>query len=405
MPLLSFSDLPLRARFLAAMGIALIPLALVAVGAVVILQRSTVALQHIVEQPVYKLQATSRLQAQVLKTHVLIKDRGTARTRLAAEVEQVEAGFKEILAKPFLRPQERALLSIARDEWRHGIAPRQEQRLHGVTYVLDQIYDIYHSEIGDRQEQLASARHRFLMLLALVAGLGLAGALAGALLLARSMLRPLHELETGVAHLAHDDLGYRLPLHRRDELGQLAVGFNTMAEHLLAQHQRLEELSTRDGLTGLYNRREFDRRLNDELQRARRYDRPFAILLLDIDHFKLVNDHYGHQVGDEVLQTVSDLVRLNVRPVDTVCRYGGEELGVILPETGEDGALMVAERIRRMVAGAVVAVPSGETIHVTVSIGVAGFPLDAAGAPELVGVADAALYAAKRNGRNQVHRH
>lgn len=127
--------------------------------------------------------------------------------------------------------------------------------------------------------------------------------------------------------------------------------------------------------------------------------------MLDIDHFKLVNDHYGHQAGDRVLQAVADLILLNVRPVDSVCRYGGEELAVILPETGEEGAAMVAERIRERVAGAGIVAPSGEAIQVTVSIGVAGFPLAAADAAALIGVADTALYSAKRDGRNRVSRY
>jgi diguanylate cyclase (GGDEF)-like protein len=312
----------------------------------------------------------------------------------------------------FLRPPERALLSIARNEWRSGMKPgpvevtpqQREQHLHGVVYALDQIHEIYQREISDRRAQIEATHRRFLMLLTLVSGLGFAGALAGAVLLARSVLRPLREIERGVEHFTHDDLSYRLRFRSHDELGHLAEEFNTMAEHLLAQQQKLEKLSSRDGLTGLYNRREFERRLSVEFERARRYGRPFSVLMLDIDHFKLVNDDYGHQAGDEVLQTVSDLVRLNVRPADIVCRYGGEELVVILPETGEEGAMMVAERVRHTVAEAVITAPSGETIHVTVSIGVAGFPQDAAGAPELVGMADAALYAAKQHGRNRVHR-
>ncbi|MBI3574326.1 MAG: sensor domain-containing diguanylate cyclase [Gammaproteobacteria bacterium] len=420
-----FPDLPLRTRVLVVMAVGLIPLLAVAIGAALILQHSADTLRDIVEQPVHRFQLTSRLQSQVLKTLALVKDRSPARDRdwrehLEAEVQRVEAGFDDMLVNPLLRPPERALLTIARDEWRYGLARNggrlsgapnlekggtQEQRLQNTAYVLEQIHDIYQREIGDQRAEMEVAKRRFLQILAIVVAGALVGVVTGGVWLVRSVLLPLHELAQGVEHFVHDDLGYRLPRRRHDELGRLAEEFNSMANHLQVQQQRLQELSQRDGLTGLYNRREFDRRLGDELQRARRYDRSFAILMLDIDHFKLVNDHYGHQAGDEVLQTVADLILLNVRPVDSVCRYGGEELAVILPETGEDGAAMVAERIRDTVAGAGIASPAGDTIHVTISIGVAGFPQAAAGAVELVGAADAALYAAKRDGRNRVYRH
>jgi diguanylate cyclase (GGDEF)-like protein len=127
--------------------------------------------------------------------------------------------------------------------------------------------------------------------------------------------------------------------------------------------------------------------------------------MLDIDHFKNVNDHYGHQAGDEVLITVADLIQLNVRPVDVVCRYGGEELAVILPETDEEGARTVAERIRGTVEDSVTTTPQGDTVHVTVSIGLAVFPRDGDTAASLIHAADQALYAAKQEGRNLVRSH
>lgn len=173
---------------------------------------------------------------------------------------------------------------------------------------------------------------------------------------------------------------------------------------LVTEQARLRELSITDGLTNLANHRYFQERLSDEFRRAQRYDDPLSLIILDIDHFKLVNDHYGHTTGDEVLAAVADLLRLNVRPVDSVCRYGGEELAVILPETGEDGAAMVAERIRRTVAGAAIATPAGQTVRITVSIGVAD-STQAGDSTDVVRVADMALYAAKREGRNRVRRH
>lgn len=350
-----FSDLPLRTRVWLAMAVGLVPLLAPTLGTTLILQHSVNTLHAVVEQPFHRLHLTSRLQSQVLKTLALIKDRPPAHRRdwrehLEAEAQRVETGFDDILVDPVLRPPERALLTIARDEWRYALARNngrlpewsdlesggdREQRLRNAAYVLEQIHDIHQLEIADQRANLESVKQRFLKILAAV--VALTGAVTGGLWLARSVLLPVRELKRGVEHVVHDNLDYRLPLQRRDELGRLAAEFNSMASHLQTQQHRLEELSQRDGLTGLYNRREFNRRLDNELQRARRHERPLAILMLDIDHFKLVNDHYGHQAGDQVLQAVADLILLNMRPVNSVCRYGGEELAVILPETGEEG--------------------------------------------------------------------
>lgn len=128
-------------------------------------------------------------------------------------------------------------------------------------------------------------------------------------------------------------------------------------------------------------------------------------MMLDIDHFKNVNDQYGHQAGDDVLITVTDLIQLHMRPVDVVCRYGGEELAVILPETDEVGARTVAERVRATVADSITTTPQGDMVHVTVSIGIATFPRDGDTASGLIHAADTALYVAKQEGRNLVRSH
>jgi diguanylate cyclase (GGDEF)-like protein len=133
---------------------------------------------------------------------------------------------------------------------------------------------------------------------------------------------------------------------------------------------RLEELSSRDGLTGLYNRREFETRLREETQRARRYNKPLSVMLLDIDHFKNVNDRYGHQAGDETLIAVADLIRLGARPMDAVS-LRRRELAVILPRTDATGAGIVAGD---RAASRDRSPYWGDEIQVTVSIGFATFP-------------------------------
>jgi diguanylate cyclase (GGDEF)-like protein len=174
----------------------------------------------------------------------------------------------------------------------------------------------------------------------------------------------------------------------------------TVAVDNVVLHEEARRLSITDGLTGLWNYRYFTMTIGKEIERAARFGRPLALLLLDLDHFKLVNDVYGHQRGDAVLVELAGRVRAQVRDVDTVARYGGEEFVVVLPETDEEGAVQAAERIR----GAVRRRPFGEVgetpLEVTVSVGVAVFPVHGAGSTSLLRRADEALYTAKRAGRD-----
>lgn len=168
---------------------------------------------------------------------------------------------------------------------------------------------------------------------------------------------------------------------------------------------KLRELATTDELTGICNRREANRLLKKETMRFRRYGNPVAVLLLDIDYFKSVNDTYGHQIGDEVLKWVAAKLGDSVRTVDTAARYGGEEFIVILPQTDRADAFVIAERARQNIAEKpfIFEQESGQTINipVTASIGVATAE-NACSEEEIVEAADEALYRAKHAGRNRV---
>jgi len=162
---------------------------------------------------------------------------------------------------------------------------------------------------------------------------------------------------------------------------------------------RVRQLAYRDGLTGVFNRRYFESRLIDEVTRAARYGGGVSVLMIDLDHFKKINDEFGHMLGDDVLRAVSSIFVRQLRKVDVVCRYGGEEFAVVLPATQGASAAAVAEKLRRVVANAEL---PGVPYPVTVSIGVAEFPVHGITRDDIVGAADAALYDAKAAGRNQV---
>jgi diguanylate cyclase (GGDEF)-like protein len=162
-------------------------------------------------------------------------------------------------------------------------------------------------------------------------------------------------------------------------------------------------LATVDPLTGVANRQAVLGRVDEEIARASRYHRPLSVVMVDLDHFKRLNDTYGHQAGDMVLRHVAQLLAENVRMVDTAGRYGGEEFLLVLPETDPDAAASLAEKLRRIVGGSLVRLPGGELVTVTLSAGVAGGPGEVLGSDALVRDADAALYSAKALGRNQVY--
>lgn len=164
----------------------------------------------------------------------------------------------------------------------------------------------------------------------------------------------------------------------------------------------LERLSITDSLTQLYNRRFFQDRLREEFRRAQRYDDPVALIMLDLDHFKSINDKHGHPFGDQVLKSVGDSLRASVRETDIVCRFGGEEFACILPKTHLAGGLTVAERIWKGFG----AMKISAGVKVTASLGLAGYPgRMILSADQLVRAADEALYAAKRGGRNRICLH
>jgi len=180
------------------------------------------------------------------------------------------------------------------------------------------------------------------------------------------------------------------------------------AQHLAlifqnAQHfAQIKKKADHDGLTQINNRQHFDKRLNEEIKRHQRHGQPLSLLMLDVDHFKDINDTYGHQAGDMVLQSLGRLLTISLRASDFSARYGGEEFTVILPQTEREQALKLAERLRNEVAGRDYLF-EGQSFSITVSLGVASFDPSRPTSPyTIVSRADRALYRAKERGRNTV---
>ena len=161
-------------------------------------------------------------------------------------------------------------------------------------------------------------------------------------------------------------------------------------------------LATTDGLTELYNHRYFQEQMIQNIETGKRYNKPFSLIMIDIDFFKKFNDTYGHQSGDAVLKQVAQILKKNVRSTDVVCRYGGEEMAIILTNTNNQDALTTAEKICKAVSEKPLKLVNGNDVKVTISLGVATYPENGVGSPEMIKYADECLYIAKENGRNQV---
>lgn len=260
---------------------------------------------------------------------------------------------------------------------------------HPVTQVIARTGEIARGELkgevsvtsGDELEELAGAVNR----------------MAGDLLESQTRReQAMHELADANLHLEA-----RIA-ERTAELSQLNAALRAEIEERKSAELRLEKAATSDFLTGLLNRPAMLRLLEQESGRVHRTTEPYAVALADLDHFKPINDRYGHAVGDQALTRIADLLRSSLRRQDAICRWGGDELLIFLPETSLAGAAEAAEKIRHRLTEVPLLV-GGEQLHLSVSIGVAEAARDEA-VTEVVRRADEALYRAKQAGRNRVAR-
>lgn len=422
----------LRTRFLLGMAIMLLPLVVLAGGALISLQNTIRAIDEIVEEASKEMAFSVRLQLLIRRAKDVIHDyfipgfgAGDEHERFLDVSQQIEKAFQQAIAGRFDLAEERAAVLAAQENWERGrriadvlltvrspadtaTAIRQLERLDAymdrALTQLNHLHNVAVEEMGIHLEQAHATRRRALLIIASVFVVGLGAAILVGMLLARSVLAPLQALRDAATRFGSGDLSHRVSLTAQDELGELATTFNVMAGRLAKVQADLEDLSIHDGLTGLYNFREFHRQLAEEAERSWRYGHSLSLLMLDIDHFKSVNDGFGHLAGDEVLRALATRVRRECRPADRLARYGGEEFTILLPETGASGALTMAERIRETLAHYAIPLDPGPTVNLTVSIGVATYPEDSDSAEKLIGAADQALYAAKRAGRNRVCR-
>jgi diguanylate cyclase (GGDEF)-like protein len=274
-----------------------------------------------------------------------------------------------------------------------GILAAADDKLQALAQGIDADLDRDHA-LAERAYERAE------WVAGICAGIALLMMLLGITGISQIMVVNVERLIQGARKFADGDRTHRINVQVPPELRQVADEFNKMVERIHQSEAALAEEAREDALTSLNNRRAFNEALDGAFARLRRLKDPVVLLSLDIDHFKQINDRYGHDVGDEVLRSVAQVLRSSTREVDRVFRVGGEEFAVLVAETDALGAHVAAERIRAAIAAHAVVTSHGR-LQVTSSVGIA-LATSSMRQDELLKAADAALYRAKAQGRNQV---
>ncbi len=419
----------IRDRLIVGVGFMLLPLVVISGGAFFFFEQAVNTFEKSENNRLEELFPLDRLETSLRDAYDVIdqvnaKNLRQSQGRFTDLSKEIDQRFVDLLKTPSQLAEKRRLLLGIEQEWQQAndqskrlfglsvsvsadsIAQRQQplknylaSAANGSSRLINQLINFQSNDNLQRARELKQQTRLTIMIISAVA---IMMAIASALVLARGILRPLKILNKGVAHFGDGDLSHRIDLKTQDELELLANTINWMADNLEKSQQALIELATMDGLTGVFNRREFNRRLTIEIERSRREGYPVSLLMVDADHFKRINDTYGHQSGDDVLRFMSALIKQEIRPGDLPARYGGEEFAVILPYADSNDAFVVAERLRNLMAAQDIEIQDGQSVNVTASLGCATFPADAQTEGALMAMADAALYRAKEGGRNRV---
>jgi two-component system, cell cycle response regulator len=422
-------QISLRNRLLIGIGVMFVPLIALAGGSAYLFESGITAFERAENQRLEEVFPLARLENFLTQTKEFVKhserlDSDSRNVRFRQLSQSIDESLTTLLSSPTQIQEKRTFLMTIQRQWivtqretelliisqKNPTAGSQEAQIDKIEdnimetvsniHQLNYLLSHYQSSANLEQAKLIRVGVRFFS--AGSFGLGFLIVAGSGWQLSRLILRPLHTLKTGMVQFGEGDLTHRIELVTHDELEQLATSFNLMAEKLEETQTSLRTLATMDGLTGVYNRREFNRWITAELERSRRESDPVSLIMVDIDYFKKINDTYGHHMGDEALRCVSGILKQEVRPGDHVARYGGEEFAIILPKASGTEALAVSERLRASIEAQPVLLDTGKLLNLTASIGFATFPTHANSEHVLMTEADKALYNAKQSGRNRV---
>lgn len=408
------------------MTVALAPLAISVIGGFFLFNHGVVKIfKDVASRHLEQIVPTQQLRLQLADSLELIvehEDEGADLwlAQYRALDHQIDTGFTQLQARLTNEPEARSLVQRAWNNWTVAaeigseiqqsrqlsdqraiaLATGYRERLSAASDYLEQAYTKLDAGVGADYQRAIRSYENALWLSALAAIISIIAVIFGVIIISRIISTSVDKLVGGAALFAAGDRTHRIEVEAPPELKRVAGEFNTMIERIQDSETALADLARRDALTQLFNRRAFDEALAEMHARIQRDGEEGSLIMLDIDHFKRVNDTYGHPAGDDTLRNVAQIIVVNSRPFDHAYRTGGEEFAVLLPGVNIDDAREMAERMRVGIAANHTRA-NGNDISITVSIGVA--KASAALTPKAVlEAADAALYFAKSNGRNRV---
>jgi two-component system, cell cycle response regulator len=421
--------LSLRNRLIIGVGAMLFPLMALSGAAFLSFESAIGKFERTENRRLEELFPLAQLNALFKESNNLVENTAYSNSvnhqaRFESVSQTIDATLFSMLANPSQLAEKRAVILRVRQQWLEArndadilfsksmalkAAAKQakinsfEDHITSAVNDINQLeYLLSHLQTTDNLAQASQDKQSVRLIIAIVFMVAIAIVMLSAKVLSRHILVPLSLLQKGVDRFGDGDLSHRINLSTQDELAALANAFNTMAQTLEQSQGELRRLATVDGLTGVYNRREFNRWLTLEIERSHRECHPISLVMVDIDHFKKLNDTYGHQAGDEALRHVGRLLKRDVRPGDHVARYGGEEFAIILPNASRADAFTVAERIRVSIEAQVIPLSLEQSLTFTASLGFATFIIDQDTEETFGQRADQALYYAKHSGRNRV---
>lgn len=411
------------------MALAVLPLAAAGGAGYLIIRRGVLAdFQDVAARDRQQVDPTQELRLRLLDAEAPLDDfmdQGDPRDPLEyrARRGEIESDFAALHQSLAGDPESRALLERARADWTAadrvatealsvrrpagdtsgGVLMDRFQGLIGSsTDKLGALYASLTTDLHADHDQALRDADRSDWIAGIAAGVSLLAILAGVLVIGRVMSASVERLVDGAERFAAGNRDHRIDIALPPELHRVAQEFNKMIGRIHESESAMADLARRDALTLLLNRRAFDEEIAEALARQQRFGERFALLAIDLDHFKQINDAHGHGGGDDVLRMASRVLTAEVRPFDRVFRTGGEEFNIILPRADVEIADSVAERLRHAVAAHPVML-GDVAVQPTVSVGVAVAD-GTSDATAIIGAADAALYRAKREGRNRVVR-
>jgi diguanylate cyclase (GGDEF)-like protein len=409
------------------MGLMVLPLLVVSILSIHSLQQTTDISDRLIGDSLNEMHHAMTLQLIIAQAsmpandfliHADPEEQDNARRANA----NVNKAFADMLSNISWTPQQLNIIYEAKQEWLKaqglgdallqirdpvgdpraaGLMELYDTQINRVVDVVEKLHHIAYREALEHHDLLLGINRDATTYIYYIALVGLLLAIAGSIIVVLAVFPALRQLEQGILRFGESNFDYRINAHMPRELQHVSDGLNAMATKLQTTHIELERQSLQDALTGVYNKRKFDIDFRSEIDRCRRYGQIFSLLIIDLDNFKAVNDTHGHSTGDAVLRKAAQHINLQLRASDELYRYGGDEFVLLLPETSGSDALIVAERIRCIMAADTEGINDNAAVTVSFSIGVAVFPHHGDNREDLFTAADEAVYAAKKGGRNR----